>query len=509
MKKRTLTLVVALLLATAAFSQNSMNKGAKAASILKRSTSDRIDGMSNLSKSEFALKDNKQSWYDNFFFSHDADTIVIHNWDKERNLFEHFIRETYVKKDGKINMIVREIPWENSYLAVEKETYNYTKTGMISEIIVHFWDISSNLWKPASKIEYIYDDFGNKTLEVNSQWNSNLNNWQAYFKFSVKFVSNSNCSPLLIEAYYWSLFHDENIWHPSFREEYIYDKSGKLTLMIYSIPDGQEFIETQKEVYIYKDNSDIFTGAIILNYYNDEWVVDFKIDDIKWHCFKNRLPETYTLFISDDLDGWKNDENTDWMPFLRSNYTYHSELNVETYYIEEITFGYDWQSYFRRVTTYNSSNFRTRYLEQFNTFGWESWQTDYGYSFDGMYNEKGQPLNVILSVYDLWEEQWENRYNFEFRYKKDIPSSTAELSTNQFAKLHPNPSSNYTLLTLNNPSSNVEVEFFSLKGQLVKSFVVPVNINEKSIDISNLNNGVYLVRLRMGGFIQTTKLVKY
>jgi hypothetical protein len=70
-------------------------------------------------------------------------------------------------------------------------------------------------------------------------------------------------------------------------------------------------------------------------------------------------------------------------------------------------------------------------------------------------------------------------------------------------KLVPNPTTNY--FTIDTPTSKVEV--YSLTGQLVKSFKSNFN-SESQFDISDLNRGIYLVKVKDNHRESTMKLIK-
>jgi len=76
--------------------------------------------------------------------------------------------------------------------------------------------------------------------------------------------------------------------------------------------------------------------------------------------------------------------------------------------------------------------------------------------------------------------------------------------TNSDIKLHPNPATNF----LNIESSDVieNISIFNILGQKVIS-ATPNEILT-SIDVSNLQNGVYVVKASIGGIISSTKFIK-
>jgi hypothetical protein len=86
------------------------------------------------------------------------------------------------------------------------------------------------------------------------------------------------------------------------------------------------------------------------------------------------------------------------------------------------------------------------------------------------------PINIEAGGFRVYGNQLPNLSNNEFE-----PLSKVTLA--------PNPTSSY--FTIN--SDVTKVEIFSLTGQLVKTF--ENKLENDSYDISNLNKGVYLVRI--------------
>lgn len=73
---------------------------------------------------------------------------------------------------------------------------------------------------------------------------------------------------------------------------------------------------------------------------------------------------------------------------------------------------------------------------------------------------------------------------------------TAVLSTNEFTlnnafTLFPNPSTNYFELATNESIQIIEVNVYSLQGQLIKTFK-----NQKQYDVSDLAKGIYIIKIK-------------
>jgi len=72
-------------------------------------------------------------------------------------------------------------------------------------------------------------------------------------------------------------------------------------------------------------------------------------------------------------------------------------------------------------------------------------------------------------------------------------------------KLYPNPAQN--VLNISNTEAVLQVEIYSISGAKVLSFNTAAGVKEIKLDISNLNTGIYFVKLYAKNKITTSKLV--
>lgn len=73
---------------------------------------------------------------------------------------------------------------------------------------------------------------------------------------------------------------------------------------------------------------------------------------------------------------------------------------------------------------------------------------------------------------------------------------------NEVVNMYPNPVENY--LTIRSKSKITRVQVYSLLGDLV----MDVNSNFLRINLSNLNSGIYMIKIHSNQFFVTKKLIK-
>lgn len=85
-------------------------------------------------------------------------------------------------------------------------------------------------------------------------------------------------------------------------------------------------------------------------------------------------------------------------------------------------------------------------------------------------------------------------------------NNTMSVTKNQITgfSMYPNPVSNGKFVITSNNSVNKQVEIYSMIGKQVYSKTVKVN---ETIDVSNLNRGIYLLRVKEDDKVATRKLI--
>jgi len=447
--------------------------------------------------------------YEETYPSHNADTVVIHTWDDNNSEFQPLVRELFSYDDpGRVSEIVREIPGDKGYTPVEKEIFSYHATGKLHQRILQF--LQNDEWVNIRKETHLFDEHENLTTEIHSQWSTSSAEWEDYFKYSVTYEYLTDNIVLLVEAYYWSLFIDENLWHPSFREEYSYDDYGRLTEMVFSIPNGDDFIYAQKEEYVYEGENTLFDYTVIYNY-DDMWVPEYKVTDFAWYDEALDLPETYKIWINEELDDdWKQHNEVEWLLMQRTTYTYHPTLHAVTEVLDELNFDGDWSGFFRRTTTYNEFDYKVRYVEEYNfSFTGELWEIDDGYWFEGLFDDEGKPLNLTLRLYDWFYEEWQEERMFVFGYGSGDPPTPViptDASVQWLAHIYPNPASDLLRISFAQDYHDVSVSIINMSGQKVREVSAAGRTGELAIDVSALQRGIYLLRVQCGYSVQTEKV---
>ncbi len=135
-----------------------------------------------------------------------------------------------------------------------------------------------------------------------------------------------------------------------------------------------------------------------------------------------------------------------------------------------------------------------------------------------LFDVSGQARPSIVTLKDVGCDEFTTgtTTNHPLTLSEVGPSYLASLSVNAFdlsdekAFVFPNPAkNNFTIQFPKNSASDVNMTIINTNGQVVKKQIISKNEiinNEKAIDISNLNNGIYFVQLYSNSYTKTIKL---
>ncbi|MDO6761203.1 sulfatase-like hydrolase/transferase [Tamlana sp. 2_MG-2023] len=96
-------------------------------------------------------------------------------------------------------------------------------------------------------------------------------------------------------------------------------------------------------------------------------------------------------------------------------------------------------------------------------------------------------------------------------YDRLLESSSLTLGVEEILKselsIFPNPSSDFFNLNFNKPINDLEIEVLSMSGEIIKK-VSGKLINNPRVDVSNLSQGMYLLRVKADGVVSIEKVMK-
>ncbi len=121
------------------------------------------------------------------------------------------------------------------------------------------------------------------------------------------------------------------------------------------------------------------------------------------------------------------------------------------------------------------------------------------------------PTAVYNFTYNITELLGVRTLTINSMFNQQAIYSSVTLSNDSFEKLDfsfsPNPSKNYLEINLNNGyTENTIAEFYNEIGQICKT--ANLNKNKTKIEINNLSNGIYIIKIKTENEVLTKKFVK-
>lgn len=345
----------------------------------------------------------------------------------------------------------------NKWEKASKTEWTYTNNLLIEEK-----DLKpiNNVWNNQSRINYTYDAWGNLTSETTQMY---VKTWQNYLK-----------------------------------NTYSYDTDSMLTLTFWQIKSNQWVNYGKMEVngtsplqyYTYQEFDSVYNPVFRTIYYNN--------------ATGNPLEEIHQIY-----------SNNTWSNATKRQLSYNQNIQIESETYQEWVVQY-WGNLLRKTyQEFDNSISRLTYVPLYNAW-WPANKTTTTLNSDNLQasieteflfwggdteNMRNDFLPVIINENELFI------YGNTITIKYESHDNDGENTINNPTTIivYPNPSKD-GLFYLNIDNDSISgFQIFNLQGQLIKGVT---NLNSRIIDISELNNGIYLSKIILNDSTFTLKLIK-
>lgn len=345
---------------------------------------------------------------------------------------------------------------DNNWNLETRTLYKINKFGSIDTLIS--LTQRNNIWTNSLRAINIYDSNNYRIKTESQRWNITMNQWVN----STKTENIYNLNGLLLQVVIYTWLQSNSIWEPRTKRIYQYNSNSSLNEHITQKWDANinQFINTDKSKLSYNSNQDIDTFLFL------SW-------DTLSNIWLNR-----TQFISkyDNKHNEIESENQDW--------------DITTKLWQKISL--DKYSYDQ-----NNSKILTIEYEWLNNNWVELYKTKYNNTYD-------TDLNLIKVINQDWDTTSQTFINYDkidyFYSKHDIISNTAS-KENSTIKIYPNPCQDF--ITIDGLTLSSQVSIFDLQSNPIQ-----VEKDNDRIDLSNLNSGIYFLRIRKENENLTFKIIK-
>ncbi|TRX72668.1 T9SS type A sorting domain-containing protein [Carboxylicivirga sp. M1479] len=471
-----------------------------------------------------------------------ADSKIVDYWDGSQWLQNDMVSLQYY---GNGNLHIEEGQYH-------RLTYQYDDENRVSELISE--SHNGVAWENSSKSEWAYDEAGDQSLYITSNWENGAWVIQYGSRFDRVYDSNGND----IEEISFSYNTSTPGWEEQdgYKTEYIMS-NGLVDSEIEYYRENGAWMEESKIEWSYNVDDEI-DGGMFYSYDMGAWVLDARVVDVDWLVWlpnlgSENVVSTYT-FQAYDGSGDVNDdasyENSEkmlgtypegtgsGMPPVTvetyqtwtgsawvddSRWTYEDKSDYESYLDEEWN-GSAWiktylQMYDTDMLAYNLDEYYTdgvmtggsKYSSTYDTFDNlleeknenytnDAWEQQGGMQY--VYTYEGATSKVLIKVHKAWSvpnSQYENQSRETFSYV----STNLEQSPQISIKVYPTTFNSFINVEV---SQRATIAVYSLTG--VKVTEGTVMSGSDQLDLSGLSKGCYVLKVDAGKEQKVIKVFK-
>jgi hypothetical protein len=343
----------------------------------------------------------------------------------------------------------------NDWILQNRILYKINNQGLIENS--DHYIILNNSWNIVSKFINTYDLNNFLIKHEISNWNSTRNKLVTHSK--TEYTNNMIGKPIQELNYSWSLSSAK--WNLASKTNNIYDSNSKRSesyTQVWKVNSNQ-FINSRGDKSSYNSNLKIDTWLFLKwDTMNKQWINEIQYI-YKYDTLQNEILE---------LQNW-NINTLSWEKESLTKYSYDQNNKVNLT-IRYIWINNEWLETFRRKST-NS------------------------------YDTNLNLINVIEEDWDFSTQTYTFSGKFDYFYSQYNIISNTESEEKSSITISPNPCQDF--ITINGLTQSSQVSIFDLQSNQIQ-----VQKDNDKIDLSNINSGIYFLRIRNENENQTFKIIK-
>lgn len=428
-------------------------------------------------------------------------------------------KEIPVYYDGTFN--IRELErWyadeaSKEYYPAEKQTAFYDDNNNLVRVESYLWE--TDQWVPFFATEMENDKSGEEVLYVEYVYNHDATDWEIDYGYRALDEIHENGK---ISVRIWEYYDSWNrSWVQEEKEEYLYNDDNVLTEMLFSwYNEWEESWEPESRMVFEPGENNTWDSGYAWewDWFEEEWIRVMKYVDIEWYNYELLQFNSMTVWANpdamediDEFDKEVGDDEIAWMNFMKMSASFNADgkmiLMQQEVWDTELQ---DWIGFFKTEWGYDALNNLTYHA--FSTdegMGWtivEATMVKYEYNED-------QAVSVV-DVYVI-EEEWKNEFDhflrFELYYNENV-TSIPYIEFPEGLQVFPNPTSSDLQIVWSNSDHSLDVAIVSIDGKIVSRYnhyAVSAGI-PVSLDVSHLQNGVYILRCQGDTQTSVARFVK-
>jgi len=354
----------------------------------------------------------------------------------------------------------------------------YDASNNLISYIRQIWD--SGAWVNYEQLTYIYDANNNKTNGLYEYWDGS--SWVNGEIDIYSFDANNNETSLIIQVWNGSM------WGNYYQYIYTYDGNNNLINRLTQNWNGSTWVNCWQTNYTFDANNNM-TSLLNLNWIANTWVNNYQYISISYDANNNMISR-----LSQNWNG------SAWVDNVYGTYTYDINNNLTDGF--EVSWnGSTWMNNWQFADTYDVNNNQTSEIGQsWNDTAWVNvYLTTYAYDANNF---------EIINTYKSWNDagakvtDGDSIYNY-FHTVTGINDLSAQ---GKSIIIYPNPAKDMVTLNIENAGSeDPALNIYNVSGVLVRSEMLKQH--QQQINISDLNNGIYIVEIKTNNMAKKLKLI--
>ena len=404
------------------------------------------------------LEDNTP--YDRMIYTYDElgmKTSEMHlSWNSENSCFENITyRRFFYNVEKRVEKMIEQ-DWDknsNQWINFLQEEFEYDEKGNLASEHNSIWDTENNVFVKNRRMMYTYDEYNNKIKISYQSWDKSAQEWEEKHYYNYLYVYDDK--HLILSQTMTGSFGSD-----SSKYEYTYDKNG------YKI----------SEKFGHTDCAGIWSNYDSITYTYDVQYNLIRRESKIWS-------DDSAAYIHASWDGritYAYDENNNRISHVRETYNY----DLSAWEVD------DWNS--KLEWTYENDN-----AVVIRSYAWNKdsllWQPATSGHVDIHYNNMHSGFEGMLSGHE-----------FRISYQRFELLNVCDRKNMLELKIYPNPSVNHVYI--DGIMENSSLSIYDYTGKLLRR--TAVNTSTKWIDITSLENGMYLFVISNSSQKTTRKIVK-
>ncbi len=331
-----------------------------------------------------------------------------------------------------------------------------------------------------------YDQVGFLINTSQNTWDNDYNQWNKSFQTLYTNTNEGKVTQQITQS--WS--DVTRIWDNLQRVTFGYNSDKKLTSKITENAVNGNWQYLTKEVHSYDSPGNIKTKLqFSWNLAISSWEITQQINYT--YNTDGNVIEIVTQLWNNSTNTWNNIERT------ISDYNFNDKPITQ---VTDLWISGNWQNHAKTTNTYDKSGYLLNSIKQqwnMKTSEWNNSELiNYYNNSNGNINQKTIQFWNNLSL--LWEYHSRTSYTY-------FQSNSSSKPQYPGFSVYPNPCNDYISIKLEN-SDNFKISIVDIQGQAISSQLISGKAT--SIDLKDLNSGIYILKIEQGEKVLIRKVLK-